>query len=57
MMFEDINWERTPYDTVKAYGQSKLANVLFTRELANLLKGTGINVYSLHPGVIATGVY
>ena len=34
MYFDDINFEKTPYDPIKAYGQSKLANVLFTKELA-----------------------
>ena len=54
MYWDDINWETNVYDSVKAYGQSKLANVLFTRELAHRLEGSGVNVYSLHPGVIAT---
>ena len=39
-----------------AYGRSKLANVLFTRELARRLKGTGVTANSLHPGLIATGL-
>ena len=50
MMWDDINWNNTPYDTVKAYAQSKLANILFTRELAKRLRGTGVTAYSLHPG-------
>lgn len=54
MQWEDINYEHTEYSSQAAYGQSKLANILFTRELANRLRGTGVNVYSLHPGVIAT---
>jgi len=54
MYWDDINWNNTEYDTLKAYGQSKLANILFTQELAKRLKGTGISAYSLHPGVIAT---
>ena len=52
--WDDVNWEKTPYDSVKAYGQSKLANILFTRELAERLEGSGVTVYCLHPGVIAT---
>ncbi|XP_076143525.1 retinol dehydrogenase 12-like [Alosa pseudoharengus] len=51
--FDDINLDRY-YDPVKSYRQSKLANVLFSRELAKRLEGTGVTVYSLHPGVIRT---
>ncbi|XP_024874377.1 retinol dehydrogenase 12-like [Temnothorax curvispinosus] len=53
---EDLNLEKT-YTPFRAYAQSKLANVLFTKELARRLKEAhiyGINVYSLHPGVITT---
>ena len=38
MQWSDINWERTEYSSQAAYGQSKLANILFTRELATRLK-------------------
>ncbi|CAB1448113.1 unnamed protein product [Pleuronectes platessa] len=51
--FDDINLDKD-YNPKKSYGQSKLANVLFGRELAVRLKGTGVTVYSLHPGVIRT---
>ena len=47
--FDDINSEKN-YGPYKAYAQSKLANVLFTRELAKRMKGTNIRVYALHPG-------
>lgn len=49
--FDDINLDKG-YDPVKSYRQSKLANVLFSRELASRLEGTGVTVYCLHPGVI-----
>ena len=39
------------------YGVSKLANVLFSAELARRLAGTGVTTYSLHPGVVASDVW
>ena len=46
--FDNINMENN-YDAMNAYAQSKLANVLFTRELAKRTKGTNIRVYAVHP--------
>ena len=54
MDFEDINYEKRSYSKMAAYGQSKLANVLFTRELHNKAKDHGITTYSLHPGYVLT---
>lgn len=51
--FDDINLDKR-YGREVSYRQSKLANVLFCRELAERLQGTGVTVYSLHPGVIRT---
>ncbi len=53
--FEDINLSKG-YNVVKAYGQSKLANVLFTRELARRVKDRGITVNCCHPGAVATNM-
>ncbi|KAK7881508.1 hypothetical protein WMY93_029917 [Mugilogobius chulae] len=53
---EDINSEKS-YDKQRAYSQSKLANILFTRSLANKLQGTGVTAYSLHPGVVQTDLW
>ncbi|XP_061661184.1 retinol dehydrogenase 12, like [Syngnathoides biaculeatus] len=53
---DDINSERA-YDKNKAYAQSKLANVLFTRALAKRTQGTGVTAYSLHPGVVQTDLW
>jgi NAD(P)-dependent dehydrogenase (short-subunit alcohol dehydrogenase family) len=44
------------YSTFGAYGQAKLANILFTRELARRIEGTGVTVNCLHPGAVATGM-
>lgn len=49
--FEDFNYKKG-YDRVQAYGNSKFANVVFTRQLAKILKGTNIQVFSLHPGAV-----
>jgi len=52
--FDDLHFERG-YSPMTAYGQSKLANVLFTRELARRLDGSGVTANCLHPGVVRTG--
>jgi light-dependent protochlorophyllide reductase len=42
------------YNNFEAYGQSKLANMLFSRELARRLKDTGVTANSLHPGIVTS---
>ena len=54
--FNDPQGERE-YGGWRAYCQSKLANILFTYELARRLEGTGVTANCLHPGVIATGLF
>jgi NAD(P)-dependent dehydrogenase (short-subunit alcohol dehydrogenase family) len=51
--FEDLQCERN-YRAFTAYGRSKLSNILFTRELARKLAGTGVTANCLHPGVVNT---
>lgn len=55
IQFDDLRAVRE-YSDSRAYGHSKLANVLFSLELAKLLKGTRITSNSLHPGVINTNI-
>jgi len=54
--FDDLNLEKE-YGGWKAYGQSKLALILFTHELAKKLQGTGVTVNAVHPGTVATNIW
>lgn len=51
--FDDLQCARG-YSAWKSYNRSKLANILFTRELAKRLAGTGVTANCLHPGVVAS---
>jgi retinol dehydrogenase-12 len=53
MYWDDIMLEKN-YSANKAYRQSKIANILFTKELKKRLEGTNVTVVSLHPGVVRT---
>lgn len=53
--FDDINLQgKGAYTPAKAYYQSKLANLLFAVELARRLKGSGVSVFAIHPGLVKT---
>lgn len=52
--FEDLQ-ARQGYKGMQVYGSSKLANILFTTELASRLSGKGVTANSVHPGTVATG--
>ncbi|MDQ1607574.1 MAG: hypothetical protein QOE16_306 [Microbacteriaceae bacterium] len=55
LRLDDLNWERRPWlGGWRAYGTSKVATILFMRELAERLTGTGVDAYSLHPGLVVT---
>lgn len=56
IQFDDLGHRRN-YDGWTAYGSSKLANILFTYELARRLAGTGVTVNTLHPGVVDTSFF
>lgn len=51
--FDDLQSERR-YEPIRVYSMTKLANILFTHELAVRLEGSGVTVNAVHPGVIAT---
>jgi len=52
---DDPQFERRRYRAFTAYGQSKLANILFTVELARRLQGRGVTANCLHPGFVRSG--
>ncbi|KAK9805639.1 hypothetical protein WJX72_009656 [[Myrmecia] bisecta] len=52
---DDLHWKKRKYNQWASYAQSKLANVLFAKELASRLpEGTQVTAFSVHPGIIAT---
>ena len=53
--FDDLQLAKS-FGAMKAYGRSKLCNILFTRELAHRLQGTGVTANWLHPGFAATRI-
>jgi Short-chain dehydrogenases of various substrate specificities len=55
LRLDDLDWRNRPWlGGWRAYGTSKLATILFIRELAERLTGTGVSAYSVHPGVVVT---
>lgn len=56
--FKDLHFNKGRiWSGPKGYNQSKLANILFAKELARRLEGTQISVFSLHPGIINTTIF
>ncbi len=56
VVFDDINFERRPYDAWAAYGQAKTANILFAVGITAHWAADGITANALHPGGIATNL-
>ncbi|MCU1577512.1 MAG: family NAD(P)-dependent oxidoreductase [Leifsonia sp.] len=55
LRLDDLNWEKRPWlGGWRAYGTSKVATILFIRELAERLTGTSVDAYSMHPGLVVT---
>ena len=57
LRLDDINFDKNPYTGMKAYGQSKTANILFAVELDKIGQSNGIRAFALHPGAIETDVF
>ena len=58
-MMGRFNWddwmdEKSTYSSFKAYSKSKLANILFTRELAQRVNAKGVTAHCFHPGLVST---
>ncbi len=56
IIWDDIQFERRPYDPMMAYGQSKTANVLFAVELNARYAAQGLTANAVHPGLITTNL-
>lgn len=53
---DNLNFENSEYNPSKAYSNSKLANILYGNELSRQLQGTGVNVFSVSPGIVNTNL-
>ena len=47
---DDLNWENRSYENMTAYSEAKVANILYAKELAERLEGSGVSFFSVHPG-------
>ncbi len=56
MRFDDLEGEKK-WSGFRSYAQSKLANILFTRKLSEMVSQNGVTVNSLHPGVVSTRLF
>jgi len=50
LVLDDLNYERRDFNNMRAYGEAKVATVLYAKELAERLEGTGVSAFSVHPG-------
>lgn len=53
---EDLEFKKRKFRLLEAYGQSKLLNVLFMKELNRKIKGSGLTINCVHPGVVGTNI-
>jgi NAD(P)-dependent dehydrogenase (short-subunit alcohol dehydrogenase family) len=54
---DDLNFDRRRWDSFRAYNESKIANILFTRELARRVTRSGVAANCLHPGSVRTQLF
>jgi len=52
----DLHWEKRKYRGLKGYGAAKTAGIMFTRELSDRLKGSGVSVVAVHPGEVLSNI-
>ncbi len=57
VQLDDLNFERQAFDTMKAYAQSKTANILFAAALNRLGEPFGVSAFAVHPGAIQTDIF
>jgi NAD(P)-dependent dehydrogenase (short-subunit alcohol dehydrogenase family) len=57
LVLDDLNFEKRGYTGMKAYGQSKTANVLFTVELDRIGQKYGVRAFAVHPGAIQSDIF
>jgi NAD(P)-dependent dehydrogenase (short-subunit alcohol dehydrogenase family) len=57
LQLDDVNFEKHPFDKMKAYGQSKTANSLFAVELDRIGEKHGVQAFAVHPGAIQTDIF
>ena len=50
LVLDDLNYQRRDFNNMRAYGEAKVATVLYAAELAERLAGTGVSTFSVHPG-------
>ncbi|MEM9820066.1 MAG: SDR family oxidoreductase [Bacteroidota bacterium] len=55
--FEDLNWESRRFNGIKAYGESKQANIMTANEIARRYGAKGVFAHSIHPGPVRTNIY
>ena len=56
LSLKDWNWDRRFYMGLRAYGQSKTAQLMTVWDLAEQLEGTGVTINAMHPGSVKSGV-